>query len=242
VGNLLILATFWFGGLRGNTQAVLLSEDFLQVSCENQVLRHRCHDVNRLAKQPSTQGIIMQKPLAAVATAFVLTCASAFSYAAAPLASADPAVVNATKEMFAAMKVREMMTGMLVQMEQQMPAQGRAAAAAAINGNANLTPQQKADELKKADEAIRSSAAQMHAVFSDPTLVDDMVAEMVPLYAETYTLDEIRQLTAFYASPLGQKMQAKMPELMNRSMQISQRVMMPRIQKAMAQKQAAAGK
>jgi hypothetical protein len=185
----------------------------------------------------------MQKPFAAVATAFVLTCASAFSYAAAPLASADPAVVNATKEMFAAMKVRDMMAGMLVQMEQQMPAQGRAAAAASINGNANLTPQQKADELKKADEAIRSSAAQMHAVFSDPTLVDDMIAEMVPLYAETYTLDEIRQLTAFYASPLGQKMQANMPTLMSRSMQISQRVMMPRIQKAMAQsRQAAAGK
>jgi hypothetical protein len=185
----------------------------------------------------------MKKHLAVVASAFVLTCASAFSYAAAPVASADPAVVNATKEMFAAMKVREMMTGMLVQMEQQMPAQGHAAAAAAINGNANLTPQQKADELKKADEAIQSSAAQMHAVFSDPTLVDDMIAEMVPMYAETYTLDEIRQLTAFYASPLGQKMQANMPALMNRSMQISQRVMMPRIQKAMAQsRQAAAGK
>jgi hypothetical protein len=83
----------------------------------------------------------------------------------------------------------------------------------------------------------------MHALFSDPTLVDDMIAEMVPLYAETYTLDEIRQLTAFYASPLGQKMQANMPALMSRSMEISQRVMMPRIQKAMAQShQAAAGK
>jgi hypothetical protein len=184
----------------------------------------------------------MKKPLAAFASAIVLCCAPVFSHAAAPLASADPAVVAATKDMLAALKVREMMTNMIAQMEQQMPAQGHAAAAASINANANLTPQQKADELKKADEAIRSSAAQMHTVFSDPTLVDDMVAEMVPMYAETYTLDEIRQLTAFYASPLGQKMQAKMPELMSRSMAISQRVIMPRIQKVMAQKQAAAGK
>jgi hypothetical protein len=82
----------------------------------------------------------------------------------------------------------------------------------------------------------------MQKVFTDPTLVDDMIAEMVPIYAETYTLDEIRQLTAFYASPLGQKLQAKMPELMSRSMQISQRVLMPRIQKAMAESQQAAGK
>jgi hypothetical protein len=183
----------------------------------------------------------MKKPLAAIASAIVLTCAPAFSYAAAPMPSADPAVVAATKEMFAAMKVRTMMTNMMTQMEQQMPAQGHAAAAAAINGNPDLTPQQKAEQMKSAEEAIQTSSSRMHAVFSDPTLVDDMIAEMVPLYAETYTLDEIRQLTAFYASPLGQKMQANMPALMNRSMQISQRVMMPRIQKAMAQSQQQAG-
>jgi hypothetical protein len=159
------------------------------------------------------------------------------------VASADPAAVAATRDMLAAMKVRDMMTRLMAQMEQQMPAQARMAATAAINGNPNLSPQQKEEELKKVDAATQDAAAQAHAVFSDPTLVDDMLAEMVPLYAETYTLDEIRQLTAFYASPLGQKMQAKMPELMNRSMQISQRVMMPRIQKIMAQRQqAAAGK
>jgi hypothetical protein len=219
------------------------AEDFLQVSCENQGLRHRCHDVNRLAKQPSIKGVIMKKAFAAIASAIVLCSAPAFSQAAAPVASADPAVVKATEQMFAAMKVREMMTNMMAQMERQMPAQARMAASAAISNNPNLTPQQKEEQLKKADEASRAAAAQAHAVFADPTLVDDMMAEMVPLYAETYTLDEIRQLTAFYASPLGQKMQAKMPELMNRSMQISQRVMMPRIQKAMAQaQQAAAGK
>jgi hypothetical protein len=220
-----------------------LAEDFLQVSCENQVLRHRCHDVNRLAKQPSTQGVIMKKTFAAIASAIVLSSAPAFSLAAAPVASADPAVVKATQEMFTAMKVRDMMIKMMAQMAQQMPAQGRMAAAAAINGNPNLTPEQKAEQLKKAEEDIQKSTGRMQEVFSDPTMVDDMIAEMVPLYAETYTLDEIRQLTAFYASPLGQKMQAKMPELMNRSMQISQRVLMPRIQKAMAQsQQAAAGK
>jgi hypothetical protein len=182
----------------------------------------------------------MKKPLAAIASAILLTCASGFGQAAAPMASADPAVVSATKEMFAAMKVRDMMTNMMAQMRQQMPAQTRMAAAAAINGNVNLTPQQKAEQLKKADAEIQASATQMDVVLADPTLVDDMIAEMVPLYAETYTLDEIRQLTAFYASPLGQKMQARMPELMSRSMQISQRVMMPRIQKAMAQSQQAA--
>jgi hypothetical protein len=176
----------------------------------------------------------MKKTLAVIASAIVLTSASAFSQAA-PMPSADPAVVAATREMFAAMKVHDMMTNMMAQMEQQMPVQARAAATASINGNTSLTPQQKAEQLSKVEDNIKAAGVHMHAVLGDPTLVDDMIAEMVPLYAETYTLDEIRQLTAFYASPLGQKMQATMPALMSRSMEISQRVMMPRIQKAMAQ-------
>jgi hypothetical protein len=61
-----------------------------------------------------------------------------------------------------------------------------------------------------------------------------MVALMVPLYASTYTVDEIRQLTAFYDSPLGQKMVAKSPELMDRSMQAAYKLMMPRVTLVMA--------
>jgi hypothetical protein len=215
-------------------------EDFLQVSCENRAPRHRSHDVTRLADEPSMQRTIMKKHVAALASAVILSCAPALSHAAAPMPSADPAVVAATREMLAAMKVHDMMVRTIASMEQQMPAQMRAGMTAAINGNPNLTPQQKAEQLKKAEEAARAATAQAHEVFSDPTLVDDMIAEMVPMYAETYTLDEIRQLTAFYMSPLGQKMQANMPMLMNRSMEISQRVMMPRIQKAMAQRHPAA--
>jgi hypothetical protein len=177
--------------------------------------------------------------LARIAAAAVLTCSAAFAHAAAPLPSADPAVVAATREMLAAMHVRESMTGMLASMEQQMPNQMRAAAAASINGNAGLSAQQKSEQLAKVEEGIAKNSAEMHAVFADPTLIDDMIAETVPLYAETYTLDEIRQLTAFYTSPLGRKMQANIPALMSRSFAISQRVMMPRMQKAMANSQPA---
>jgi hypothetical protein len=193
----------------------------------------------------NTPGTIVKTPLAAIASVILFASASALAQtaapatAAAPVASADPAVVAATRQMLAAMQVREMMTGLMARMEQQLPLQMRASASAAINGNPNLTPQQKAEQLQKVDDAVKGAGAQAHALFADPTLVDDMLAEMVPLYAETYTLDEIRQLTAFYTSPLGRKMQANMPVLMNRSMEISQRVMMPRIQKAMAQGQQA---
>ena len=176
----------------------------------------------------------MKKSLAAIASAIVVTCSPA-AFAATPVPSADPAVVAATKQMLASMKIRDVMTASLKQADQQMPAQMAASLNAAIDGDTTLSADKKAAAHKKLQEALPSLTAQTHALFTDPTLVDDMLAEMVPLYAETYTLDEIHQLSAFYASPLGQKMLANMPTLMSRSMEISQRVMMPRIQKMMAQ-------
>ena len=176
----------------------------------------------------------MKKTLAAIASAFVVTCAPA-AFAATPAPSADPAVVAATREMMASMKMRDVMLASMRQVDAQMPAQLRASMSASIDAAPDMSAEQKAGAHRKLDAALPALTAQMHATLTDPTLIDDILAEMVPLYAESYTLDEIRQLAAFYASPLGQKMLANMPTLMSRSMEISNRVMMPRIQKMMAQ-------
>lgn len=176
----------------------------------------------------------MKKSLAAIASAIVVTCAPA-AFAATSTPSADPAVVAATRQMMASMKIRDVMLASMRQVDQQMPAQLKASLATSIDTAPDLSAAQKAEAHKKLDAALPTLVAQMHATFNDPSLIDDILAEMVPLYAETYTLDEIHQLSAFYASPLGQKMLANMPTLMTRSMEISNRVMMPRIQKMMAQ-------
>jgi hypothetical protein len=176
----------------------------------------------------------VKKSLAAIASAFIVICSPA-AFAATPVPSADPAVVAAVKQMLASMKIRDVMLASLKQADQQMPAQMAASLNAMIDSDTTMNADKKAEAHKKLQEALPKLTAQTHGIFTDPTLVDDMLAEMVPLYAETYTLDEIRQLSAFYASPLGQKMLANMPTLMSRSMEISNRVMMPRIQKMMAQ-------
>ncbi len=49
-----------------------------------------------------------------------------------------------------------------------------------------------------------------------------MVARMVPVYAELYTHEEIRQLLAFYQSPVGRKTVGLLPRLMARSQRIGQ--------------------
>jgi hypothetical protein len=161
----------------------------------------------------------VKKPFAVIVSAAVLFCAPNF-LRAAPLASSDPAVVAATREMLATMKAKETMAIVLAQMEQQMSATETMAAASRIAAK-DLTPERKAEEITRAKARIATVTAKNHAVFADPSLIDGLIEELVPLYAETYTLDEIRQLTAFYASPLGQKMQASAPALLKRSAEIS---------------------
>ena len=77
---------------------------------------------------------------------------------------------------------------------------------------------------------IRDRAiATLTQVLADPTLIDELGDEMVPLYARFYTVQEVEQLTAFYKTPLGRKMLATMPQLSAESMAISQRVLIPRV-------------
>ena len=177
----------------------------------------------------------MKTSFAVIASAVLFACAPAFAQSAAPVPSADPQVVAATKQMLDSMNLHDTLAATMQQLEQQIPAQMRASATAAINGNPKLDAKQKAAALAKLDEEVPKASATMHALLSDPTLIDDMIAQMVPMYAETYTLDEIRQLTAFYNSPVGKKTLAVTPTLMGRSMAAANGLMMPRVQKAMAQ-------
>ena len=183
----------------------------------------------------------MKKPLAALASAIVLCCAPGFIHAAPP-ASSDPAVAAATKEMLTTMKAREMMRAVLAQMAQQMHRDRTMEAARAIVAKTG-TPAQQAEELRQANAKVAAADAETHAQLADPALLEDMIAALAEVYADKYTLDELRQMTAFYASPLGQKMQANAPALMRQSAEIAQWFVMARLPKvAVEGAQAVAGK
>ncbi|MBK1834734.1 DUF2059 domain-containing protein [Roseibacillus ishigakijimensis] len=47
-----------------------------------------------------------------------------------------------------------------------------------------------------------------------------VIAKFTELYTETFTLEELRELDAFYQTPLGQKVLHTMPELTQKGMQI----------------------
>ena len=161
----------------------------------------------------------MKKTFAALASALVLACTPAV-FAAAPSAAADANVAAATRELLVTMQARGMLAELLSQQAQQMYRERMLAAARDIVAR-QLDPAQQKDEVARANARLATEQAAILARFADPALADEMIEQLLPLYADTYTLEEIRQLTAFYASPLGRKMQAGAPMLMKRSAEIA---------------------
>jgi len=179
----------------------------------------------------------MKKIVASLMAAFALVSAApvfAQDQAQAP----DPAASAAANELFEAMHYRTMMNGMMQQMTQGMEQTMRASAEAAIKSNPKTTPEQKKAALAKMEADLPAAVARVRGVLNDAGLVDEMMAEIVPFYARTYTADELKQITAFYRSPVGVKMMATMPQLMQTAMQVAQKVMVKRVQPMMEQMQA----
>jgi len=169
---------------------------------------------------------------------FVLALSAVAAFAAFPsLALAapgvDPQATAAVKAMFDAMEMRKNMTQMNAQMQQTMPAMMRQQMTAAIQADPKMSPEKKSEALAKLEKELPGMSQTLGKVFSDPALVDEMIDAMVPLYAENYTVAEIKQLTAFYQSPVGRKMMALTPRLTSEGMMAGQRIMMPRIGKVM---------
>jgi hypothetical protein len=52
--------------------------------------------------------------------------------------------------------------------------------------------------------------------------LQELVDQMVPLYAKYYSLDDLKAVNAFYQTPAGQRVLAATPRIMQESMQIGQ--------------------
>lgn len=92
--------------------------------------------------------------------------------------------------------------------------------------------EQLADELEFADEAGRSAflgrypenqrefSAAFHAELEERLDLTRVVRDViVPLYAEMYTVAELRELVSFYRSPLGSKVVSTQPQRLARATQ-----------------------
>ncbi len=120
--------------------------------------------------------------------------------AATPAISADappnPHSLELAHKLFSEMQMDQLVSGVMRQMMPTMMAQARKA-------NPNLTDEQ----AKAITDAVSESAQAMMLKIND---------KVAPLYAETFTEKELQDLVAFYDSPGGRAMIAKMPVMMTK--------------------------
>ena len=173
-----------------------------------------------------------------------LACAGAWAQTAKP-AAPDPKATAAARELLDAMNYRATTAAAMKQMIANMPQMMKSGAEAQIRNAPNLSDKERADKLAEVDRMVPKAVAAVSKTLEDPALTDEMMAEVVPLYTRYFTADEMKQLAAFYRTPVGKKALQVMPQLMGEGMQMGQRVIAPRINKVMMelnQQNAAAAK
>ena len=173
----------------------------------------------------------MKKILATLVTSLALIGA------APAYAQADAASTAAAQELFDAMNLRALMTGVMQQMSQSIGTSMHAGAEASIKNNPATTPEQKKQALAKMEAELPAAISTLQGAITDPTMIDEILAESVPLYARTYSADELKQIAAFYRTPVGAKMLLTMPKLTAESMQIGQAIAMRRLGPLMQKQQ-----
>jgi hypothetical protein len=83
------------------------------------------------------------------------------------------------------------------------------------------------EECAAAKPVMREFADAVTDKLNATLMSEDLKVDIAALYAEVFNEEELREITEFYRSPLGRKMLDRMPELMQKSMQVSQERMKP---------------
>ncbi len=169
----------------------------------------------------------------------VVALAASFAFAQTGFAAEAVAPSNAAavRELLDAMNYRATTKATMEQMSRSIPSMMRQQAEAALKADAKLTDAQRAEKLAKLDSELPKIGAAVEGVLNDPALMAELENEMLALYARHFTADELKQMAAYYRTPAGSKTIRLMPQVMGEAMAISQRITMPRMQKAIEQVQ-----
>jgi len=133
-----------------------------------------------------------------------------------PVIAAEPAQLELAQKVIKASQFDRIFDQMAAQMKQM--------ASGSLNlSNPELTPAQK--------EAATKTIEEITTLASDATKA--VLQKVDSIYAEVYSESELKAMLAFFASPEGQSMLQKQPQVMQRMMPLvqgMQRELMPKIQ------------
>lgn len=89
--------------------------------------------------------------------------------------------------------------------------------------------EQSLSVMEKAVEGQRAMNPDIPGVFWDRFLVrakeeiGELLAMLVPVYEEAFSLEDLQGLVAFYRSPVGRRLMAAQPTLVQASMEVGER-------------------
>jgi len=126
-----------------------------------------------------------------------------------------------------AMDMGTQITASFEAMKAVMPAQLKQMQASVPADAKGPKPGIGADQQKKMMDKIMDICA-------EEMKWENVKPDYINLYSETFSAEELKELIAFYQSPAGKAYLAKQPELMQKSMQLSQKTMIRLMPKIMA--------
>ena len=87
-----------------------------------------------------------------------------------------------------------------------------------VTGAGNLAVQMMNQMIGPMREVNPNAPEEFWTRFMAKVDTEELIELIVPIYAKYFTHDEIKQLLAFYRTPLGQKVIATLPAVMQESM------------------------
>jgi uncharacterized protein len=145
----------------------------------------------------------MKRPFLFLAVVFLATSTL---FAQQPSPGDAPASKEDVEKLFDVMQVHQ-------QMHQVMDAMMKQQSVMIHETLKKRYPQSSPERIARADRLIEETMKDMP--------MDAMLDDMVPIYQRHFSKTDIDAMTAFYASPTGQKMMKEMPALTTEAMQAS---------------------
>ena len=143
-----------------------------------------------------------------------------FALCPASLRADEASRKAAAEEMLQAMRSDEMMNKMLERQKEAL-----------VKMIPSLMPKDAPAESMQRVQQMMPKV--MDATYKQLTW-ESLKPDFIQIYSEVFTEQELKDIAAFYRTPLGQKLLEKMPEVSTKSMQIVQKRMvtiMPEVQK-----------
>lgn len=170
----------------------------------------------------------MKRLIRAGAAALMICVAGSSAAQVSATATPDTAKEAAINRMLDAMEYEKSIRQMMVQMKAVLPQQMAAGSRAAIQ-QSGLPEDKKQEAIAKLEKEMPEVAAQIFEQFLGKDFVEEATRTVIDIYGRHFTTEELNQLADFYLTPVGKKLTAKLPVIMQESMQATMGTMQKRM-------------